>query len=210
MGKQEDLKENYRVAFNGRIGFGERPVLLSIDFVKAYTTPGSALYAEGVVHAVSKSRELYATARKAGVPVVYTKVIYAAGGRNGGAFVEKVPLLKTMTADNPLTDIVDELPPAAGDMVIEKQNASAFFGTNLASTLVWMKVDTVIITGCSTSGCVRATAVDAVSCGFRVIVPEECVGDRHPDPHRSNLFDIDAKYGDVVSLSETLAYLRRI
>jgi maleamate amidohydrolase len=119
-------------------------------------------------------------------------------------------LLKTMTADNPLTDIVDELPPAAGDMVIEKQNASAFFGTNLASTLVWMKVDTVIITGCSTSGCVRATAVDAVSCGFRVIVPEECVGDRHPDPHRSNLFDIDAKYGDVVSLSETLAYLRRI
>jgi len=210
MATQDDLKENYRVAFNGRIGFGERPALLSIDFVKAYTTPGSALYAEGVVRAVNASRELYATARQAGIPLIYTKVVYEPGGRNGGAFVEKVPLLKTMTADNPLTEIVEELPPAPGDLVIEKQYASAFFGTNLAPTLVWMKIDTVIITGCSTSGCVRATAVDAVSHGFRVIVPEECVGDRHPDPHRSNLFDINAKYGDVVRVAEALEYLRRI
>lgn len=202
----QDLAENYSKAFNGRIGFGRRPVLLSIDFVLAYTTPGAALFAQGVVDAVAASVPLYAAARAAGVPLVYTQVIYDAEGRNGGAFVAKVPLLKTMTSDNPLTHIVPELPPAAADTILVKQYPSAFFGTNLAAMLVWMGVDTLILTGCSTSGCVRATAVDGCSHGFRVIVPEECVGDRHAAPHQANLFDIHSKYGDVVSRQEVLDY----
>ncbi|WP_430397493.1 isochorismatase family protein [Ferrovibrio sp.] len=202
-----DLSENYRVAFDGRIGFGKRPALLSIDFVKAYTTPGAALFAPGVVDAVKASVALYAGARKAGIPIIYTKVIYRPDGRDGAAFATKVPLLRTMTADNPLTEIVDELPPAPTDTVIVKQFASAFFATNLAPMLTWMGVDTLILTGCSTSGCVRATAVDGCSYGYRVIVPEECVGDRHPAPHQANLFDINSKYGDVVSIAEASDYL---
>lgn len=202
-----DLSENYRIAFDGRIGFGKRPALLSIDFVKAYTTPGAALFAPGVVDAVLASVPLYAAARQAAVPIIYTQVIYRPDGRDGAAFATKVPLLRSMTKDNPLTAIVDELPPGPDDTIIVKQFASAFFATNLAPMLTWMGVDTLILTGCSTSGCVRATAVDGCSHGYRVIVPEECVGDRHPAPHQANLFDINSKYGDVVSRAETIAYL---
>lgn len=202
-----DLSENYRIAFDGRIGFGKRPALLSIDFVKAYTTPGAALYAPGVVDAVKASVALYGAARSAGIPIIYTRVIYRPDGRDGAAFSAKVPLLKTMTADNPLTEIVDELPPEPSDTIIVKQFASAFFATNLAPMLTWMGIDTLIITGCSTSGCVRATAVDGCSYGYRVIVPEECVGDRHPAPHQANLFDIHSKYGDVVGIAEAIDYL---
>jgi len=108
-----------------------------------------------------------------------------------------------------MADIVPELAPRPEDVVIIKQYASAFFGTALASMLTAERVDTVIVTGCSTSGCIRATAVDGMQHGFRVIVPRECVGDRAPEPHDANLFDIDRKYGDVVSRAEVLAYLSR-
>ena len=103
-----------------------------------------------------------------------------------------------------------ELPPAEPDVVIAKQYASAFFGTPLAAMLTSLGVDTVILTGCSTSGCVRATAVDGMQHGFRVIVPRECVGDRHQAPHEANLFDIDSKYGDVVGKADVLTYLRQL
>ena len=206
----EDLNENYKIAFDGRIGFGKRPALLSIDFVNAYTTEGAPLFAQGVVDAVAESIELYATARESGIPVIYTKVIYRPDGLDGGTFVKKVPVLLSMTEDNPLTDIVPSLTLEPDDIVIVKKYPSAFFGTTLASTLGFLGIDTLILTGCSTSGCVRATAVDAVSSGFHVIVPSECVGDRHQTPHDANLFDIDAKYGDVVTKREVLSYLRTL
>ncbi len=202
------LRQNYEGVFDGRIGFGTKPALLVVDFINAYTTPGSPLYAPAVVTAVTETADLLPLARQKGVPVIYTRVIYNRSGLDGGIFVQKVPILRRMVEGEPLADIVPELPPAPDDVVINKQYASAFFGTALAAMLTSLGVDTLILTGCSTSGCIRATAVDGMQHGFRVIVPRECVGDRHPAPHEANLFDIDSKYGDVVAKAEVIAYLQ--
>lgn len=203
-----DLHENYSGVFDGRVGFGRKPAVLVVDFIKAYTTPGSPLYADGVVAAVAETVDVLAAARAAGVLVVYTQVLYMANGLDGGIFVQKVPVLRRMVPGEPLAAIVPELPPQPADVIITKQYASAFFGTALAALLTAQGIDTLILTGCSTSGCIRATAVDGMQYGFRVIVPRECVGDRHPGPHEANLFDIDSKYGDVVGKQETLRYLQ--
>lgn len=208
----EDLAQNYRQhGLGARVGFGARPAVLVIDFIKAYTTPGSPLYAApGVPDAVRASVPVLDAARAMGVPLIYTMVTYAPDGRDGGIFVKKVPALRGLTREAPIAQIVDELAPQPGDLVIEKKYASAFFGTPVAATLTAMGVDTLILVGCSTSGCIRASAVDGMQHGFRVIVPRECVGDRAPGPHEANLFDIDGKYGDVVAADEVLAYLRRL
>jgi Amidases related to nicotinamidase len=205
----DHLTTNYRQhGLAGRVGFGQSPALLIIDFIKAYTTPGSPLYAApGVPDAVRASQPLLAAARAAAIPIIYTTVVYASDGRDSGIFVQKVPALRQLTHDSPLVAIVDELRPQPNELVIEKKYASAFFGTHLAATLTTMRVDTLIMVGCSTSGCIRASAVDGMQHGFRVIVPRECVGDRAPEPHFANLFDIDSKYGDVVSLEEVMTYL---
>ncbi len=204
----ESLRQNYRGVFDGRVGFGRRPALLVVDFMRAYTTPGLPLYAPAVVEAVAATVELLATARARGVPVVFTRVAYSAGAVEGGVFVKKVPLLRTLTDGAPAAEIVDELRPRADELVLTKHYASAFFGTPLSATLTSLGVDTAIVVGCSTSGCVRATAVDGMQHGFAVIVPKECVGDRAPAPHEANLFDIDSKYGDVVPRADVLAHLR--
>ena len=206
----ESLLQNYAGVFDGRIGFGKRAAILVIDFIRAYTTPGAPLYAAPVVEAVRETVDVLAAARRKGVLVVYTRVIYSPSGIDGGIFVQKVPVLRTMVEGEPLAEIVPELPPAATEVILNKQYASAFFGTSLAAMLTAQGVDTVIITGCSTSGCVRATAVDGMQYGFRVIVPRECVGDRRVEPHEANLFDINSKYGDVVSRAETLAWLEAL
>ena len=206
----ESLQQNYAGVFDGRIGFGKRAAVLVVDFIRAYTTPGAPLYAAPVVEAVRQTVDVLAAARRKGVQVIYTRVIYSPSGVDGGIFVQKVPVLRTMVEGAPLAEIVPELPPAAGDVILNKQYASAFFGTSLAAMLTAQGVDTVIITGCSTSGCVRATAVDGMQYGFRVIVPRECVGDRRAEPHEANLFDINSKYGDVVSRAETLAWLEAL
>ncbi len=201
-----DLKQNYAGVFDGRLGFGRKPAVIVVDFINAYTTESAPLYAPDVVTAVGETVELLAAARSAGVLVIYTQVMYMPNGVDGGLFVQKVPLLRGMVEGEPLAEIVPELPPAASDVIIKKQYASAFFGTSLAAMLTARSVDTLIITGCSTSGCVRATAVDAMQYGFRPIVPRECVGDRHAAPHEANLFDIDSKYGDVVTKQTVLDY----
>ncbi|WP_028457238.1 N-carbamoylsarcosine amidohydrolase [Chloroflexus sp. Y-396-1] len=208
----DHLAADYRQhGLAGRVGFGQSPALLVIDFIKAYTTPGSPLYAApGVPDAVRASQPLLAAARAAAIPIIFTTVVYASDGRDGGIFIQKVPALRQLTHDSPLVAIVDELRPQPNELVIEKKYASAFFGTHLAATLTAMRVDTLIMVGCSTSGCIRASAVDGMQHGFRVIVPRECVGDRAPEPHLANLFDIDSKYGDVVSLAEVLTYLERL
>lgn len=203
-----DLQTNYKGVFDGRIGFGKRPAVLVVDFINAYTTEGSLLYAPDVVTAVNETVDLLALAREKIVPVLYTKVLYNKNFRDGGIFIQKVPVLKLMVEGEPLAEIVPQLPPAESDIIIVKQYASAFFGTSLAATLTSMGVDTVILTGCSTSGCIRASAVDGMQYGFRVIVPRECVADRHAGPHEGNLFDIHSKYGDVVSKAEVMAYLK--
>ena len=205
-----DLKQNYSGVFDGRLGFGRKSAVIVVDFINAYTTPGALLYAEGVVDAVHETVDVLAAARKSGVLVIYTQVIYQPNGLDGGLFVQKVPLLRDMVEGEPLAEIVPELPPDSADVIIKKQYASAFFGTSLAAMLTAHGVDTLIITGCSTSGCIRATAVDAMQYGFRPIVPRECVGDRHEAPHEANLFDINSKYGDVVSKAEVMSYLAGI
>jgi len=210
MAEKTALEANYAGVFDGRIGFGIKPALLSVDFMNAYTTKGAPLYAPGVVAAVEESVELYRAAREAQVPVIYSRVQFHRRGIDGGMFVRKVPALRQLVEGEPLGEIVPELAPGCDDLVIVKQYASAFFGTSLAATLTALGIDTLILTGCSTSGCIRATAIDGIQHGYRVIVPRECVGDRQPGPHEANLFDINAKYGDVVGKSEVVDYFSSV
>lgn len=205
-----DLENNYKGVFDGRIGFGKRPALLIVDFINAYVTEGAPLFAPDVVTAVDETIPLLSLAREKGIPVLYTKVLYNKNYRDGGIFIQKVPVLKTMVEGEPLAEIVPQLTPVESDIIIVKQYASAFFGTSLAATLTSLGADTILLTGCSTSGCIRASAVDGMQYGFRVIVPRECVADRHPGPHEANLFDINSKYGDVVSKGEVMEYLGRL
>ena len=203
------LTENYAGVFAGALPLGQRPAVLVIDFVRAYVTPGAALYSPPVVAAVAATPPLLDAARAAGVPVIYTRVLYHPNGRDGGLFVRKIPALRAMVPGEPLAEIVPELPPGADDLVITKQYASAFFGTHLAATLTAQGIDTLVIAGCSTSGCVRATAVDAIQHGFLPVVVRDCVGDRRAEPHDANLFDMQAKYGEVMERDAVIAFLRR-
>jgi len=134
--------------------------------------------------------------------------MYDRSGVDGGIFVKKIPVLRTMVEGEPMAEIDPKMAPLPGEHVIVKNYASAFFGTSLASALTALGVDTVILIGCSTSGCVRATAVDAIQSGFIPIVPEECVGDRHAGPHDAAMFDMNAKYADVMPKSEVEAHLK--
>ncbi len=203
----DSRERNYAGVFDGTVGFGTKPALVIIDFTLAYTTPGSAFYGEGVVRAVRDTVPLLAAARAAGIPVIHTKVMYHASGADGGWFVRKVPALRKLVPGEPLAEIDPAVAPLPSEVVIVKQYPSPFFGTPLAPMLATLGVDTLILAGCSTSGCVRAGALDGVQHGYRVIVPRECVGDRHDGPHDANLFDINAKYGDVLGRDEVIAHL---
>ncbi len=206
----QSASDNYKGVWGNRIGFGERPALLVIDFMQGYTTEGAPLYAPGVVSAVAETVDLLDAARRHGIPVVHTNIRYHPGHfADGGMWVRKAPVMKDMVEGNPLAAFCPEVAPLPEEVVISKQYASSFFGTSLAPMLHAMGVDTVVLTGCSTSGCIRATAVDAVQHGFRTIVVRDCVGDRHDGPHEANLFDIDSKYGDVVNKQEALAQFNR-
>lgn len=207
----ESLEQNYsRGGFGKSLAFGQRPALLVIDFVRAYLVKDSPLYA-GVEQARADCEELLKACRAAGIPVIHTNVVYQPGGRDGGVFFRKVPALRCFEAGaHPdLAAFAEGLEPVAGETVISKQYASAFFGTSLASTLTALGRDTVLIAGLSTSGCVRASAVDCCQHGFVPVVVREAVGDRAPGPHESNLFDLQAKYAEVIALADALAYLKR-
>lgn len=211
MSSDTTAHDNYAGVWGNRIGFGERPALLMIDFMQGYVTEGAPLFAPGVVTAVKESVELLETARQAGIPVIHTNIRYHAGHfADGGMWVKKAPVMKDMVEGNPLAAFCPEVAPLADEVVMSKQYASSFFGTSLSSMLQTMGIDTIILAGCSTSGCIRATAVDGVQHGFRTIVVRECVGDRHDAPHQANLFDIDSKYGDVVSKEQVQGYLRNL
>ncbi|MCA3416080.1 MAG: isochorismatase family protein [Roseomonas sp.] len=203
-------EDNYTGVFDGKVGYGRNPAVVVIDFTLAYTTPGSPFFAEGVVRAVADTVPLLQAARAAGIPVIHTKVMYHPSGADGGWFVRKVPALRKLVPGEPLAEIDPKVAPLDEEVVIVKQYPSPFFGTPLAPMLVTLGVDTLILAGCSTSGCVRAGALDGVQHGYRVIVPRECVGDRHDGPHDANLFDINAKYGDVVGRDEVIQYLANL
>jgi len=182
-----------------------------VDFVQAYLAPESPLYA-GVESAQAAAVGLLRAARGARLPIVHTTVEYEPGGRNGGIFFRKVPALKCFErgAHPGWAAFAAGLEPAAGETVIVKQYASAFFGTSLASLLTSLSIDTVIICGLSTSGCVRATAVDCCQHGFIPLVVRDAVGDRAQAPHEASLFDLQAKYAEVITLTDALDYLRMV
>ena len=204
--KNDDLTANYVGAFDGRLSFGQRPALLIVDFVMAYLDPASPLYA-GVEDALASNERLLVAARAAGIPVIFTNVVYQADGADGGLFYKKIPSLRVFLEGSPLGAFPPSLQPVDGERVISKQFASAFFGTSLAETLSEEGIDTLLITGLSTSGCVRATALDALQSGFAPFVVREACGDRHPAPHEANLFDLQAKYAEVVSEQEACALI---
>lgn len=193
------MYSSYRKVFDHHLKFGDKPALLLVDFMKAYTDPNSSLFSQYVVEAAKCSKYLVEQVRSYQIPVIHTRVMYQDHSLDGGLFVEKIPTLKKMTQDNHLTHFTEAVTPKPEDIVINKQYASCFFSTPLASILQSLRVDTLIIAGCSTSGCIRATTVDAVQHGFRPFVVEECVGDRELGPHEASLFDIQSKYGEVVS-----------
>jgi len=195
--------------FGGRVGFGRRPAVLVVDFFYGCTDP-AYLGGGSVGEAVDRTAALLPAARAAGAPVIYTVTQYRADGRDAGFFGVKVPLLRLLQEGSKAVEIDSRVAPSLEDHIVVKKMASAFFGTPLQGLLAGLGRDTVIVAGCTTSGCVRASVVDACSSGYRVIVPRECVGDRAPGPHEASLFDMDAKYADVVGLEDVLRQLERL
>ena len=193
--------------FHGRAGLGARPALVVVDVNVGFTDPASPLVCDldGVVDAIA---ELLAEFRAARLPVVFTTVAFdEAATQAASVFIEKIPALLTLEAGSRWVEIDPRIAPEEGEAVLVKNFASAFFGTPLASILTGHACDSVVVTGASTSGCVRATAVDALQHNYRVAVPREAVGDRNADAHEASLYDLDTKYADVVSLGDVLAHV---
>ena len=199
----DDLERSYAADFRGHLEFGSAPALIVVDAVEAYVDPASPLYA-GVEAAVGVIARLLEGARAAAIPVIYTVVSYRPDGADGGLFWKKLPALRAFMQGSPYARIPDAIAPRADELVLTKHYASAFFGTTLASDLAARRVDTLVITGFSTSGCVRATALDALQHGYAPFVVKDACGDRHPAPHESNLFDLQAKYAEVVDAVHVL------
>lgn len=204
-----DLNDDYAGAgFGGTLAFGKSPALLIVDVVMAYLDPASPLYA-GVEDALASNERLAAAARATGVPVIFTNVVYEPGGIDGGMFFRKVPALKAFVRGSRDGAFPPTLQPHPGELVVSKQYPSAFFGTSLASTLHAAGIDTLLIGGFSTSGCVRASALDALCHGFAPFVVREASGDRDPRPQEQNLFDMAAKMAEVVSEAEAIALMQQ-
>jgi nicotinamidase-related amidase len=197
-----------RSGLGRRIGFGKRPALLIVDMQVGFTAPERSPLAGNLEGQVAAIRRLLGPMRAKGWPVVYTVVAYEADHQaDAGLWTAKVPTLRHLKIGSDLVALDPRIARTPQDFLIVKQYPSAFFGTHLASTLTSMGIDTLIVTGATTSGCVRASVVDALSHGFRPIIPEESVGDRAQEPHEANLFDMDSKYGDVMPLAEVLSYI---
>ncbi|MFG1777858.1 isochorismatase family protein [Micromonospora sp. NPDC049051] len=204
-----DLHADYRRAgFGGDLGRGTRRALLLVDFVRAYLDPASPLYAgEEDPPALRACATLLEAARRHGTPVVHTRVELSPGGLDGGLFTRKVPALRVFERGGEFGVAPPALAPLAGEPVVTKQYASAFFGTSLASTLRVLGVDALLVAGASTSGCVRASALDALQHGFVPLVVADACLDRDPRPHEAALFDLGAKYAEVLTLDEATTLL---
>ena len=199
-----------RRGFQRRIGFGQRPALINIDLANAWTRPGHAFSCDGMDEVIPAVQALNAAARESGIPIIYTTTAYeVVDGPNSdmGLWNRKIPL-EALRVGSEDVAIDERIAPRDGELVVVKKRASALHGTNVSSYLTAHCVDTVILTGVTMAGCVRHTAEDAIAEGFRPIVVREAVGDRVPGVVQWNLFDIDAKFGDVESLDVVLDYLR--
>jgi maleamate amidohydrolase len=195
--------------FGQRIGFGDRPALLIVDFTVGFADP--ELFGGGnIAFAIHHTRPLLAEVRKLSIPVAHTRIVYAEDGSDANIHTLKVPRLLQLTESNPASHFVPELTPESGEIVVRKKLPSAFFGTDLIGILNTRSVDTLIIAGCTTSGCVRASALDAMCHGLRAIVVSDCVGDRAEGPHAASLFDLDKKYADVLPLTDVIHKLQQI
>ena len=183
-------------------GLGQRPALLLVDMIRGFTDPACALGSEsGAV--VEANRKLLQAFRERKLPVFFTTVIYR-DAEQAKVFRQRVPALNVLVPGSPWVQIDERVAPLPGETVVEKLFASAFFGTELDRQLRAQKVDSLVVTGMTTSGCVRATAVDGLQHDYRVVVPREAVGDRNAAAHAANLFDLNAKYADVFELDDVL------
>lgn len=204
------LKESLRSrGFLGRVGFGTRPAVVVIDLIIGFTDPKSPLGAD-LKAELAATLDILQVARRARVPIFFTTVAYGRTLQDAGLFPLKVSGLKLLVAGSRWVEVDPKLRRESSELVLVKKYASAFFDTPLNSMLKSLSIDTLIVTGCTTSGCVRATVVDALQYGYRAIVARQAVGDRAVAPHQASLFDIDMKYGDVVDMSRVLRYLRRV
>jgi nicotinamidase-related amidase len=188
---------------------GQSPGVLVIDFSCGFTDATCSLGAD-MTPEIEATRKVLDAARDKGLPVVFTTIGFEPHGKDGALWIEKAPSLLDLELRGKWVEIDPRLDPQPDEVTIMKKGASGFFGTNLASVLNVQRVDTVILCGATTSGCIRATAIDLMQYGWPAIVPRECVGDRAQAPHEANLFDIQAKYGDVVSLEEALEYVASV
>lgn len=203
----EQAREVYaQSGLGASVTLGSRPAVLVIDFSCGFTDPECSLGSD-MTGAVEQTKRVLDAARAKGLPVIYTTIGFDASLKDGALWLQKVPTLADLQIGGRWVEIDPRLEPREDETVVMKKGASGFFGTNLASILVSQGVDTVVLCGATTSGCIRATAVDLLQYGWPTIVPRECVADRAQAPHEANLFDIQAKYADVVSVEEALEYL---
>lgn len=203
----DNLSDDYASAgFNGALPFGRSPALVIIDVVMAYIDPASPLYL-GPDNALPQMARLADAARAKSVPVIFTNIAYGPDGLEGGLFYRKVPALKAFRAGSPLGAFPPELTPKPEDHVVGKYYPSIFFGTALAPMLHAMGIDTLLLTGYSTSGCVRASALDTLCHGFTPFVVSDSCADRNARPHESNLFDMQAKMAEVVDTNRAIALI---
>ncbi len=208
--KREEHKEYFgeKRGFGRRLGYGERPAVIVIDYMKAFTNPDMPLGAS-MTDELDATKELLTAAREAGLPIFFTVVYYDKSLREAGLWGIKQGGVASLIEGTDAVEIDPILDPHPEDQIVLKKYASAFFGTDLVARLNSQRIDTLLITGCTTSGCVRATAVDALQYGIRPIIIKETVADRWADAHKQALFDLDAKYGDVVTLKNCLEFVNQ-
>lgn len=190
-------------SFGERVGLGDRPALVVVDLVNAFTDPAMELGSD-MSDVLTETAKLLEAFRQQELPRYFTTVAFEESYGDAGHFVEKIPALRELRLGSEAAKVDDRVAPSASERVLLKKYASAFFGTDLSTELTTAGVDTLVIAGVTTSGCIRATAVDSLQHGYRTVVPADAVGDRAEGPHRANLFDIDAKYGDVVPTEAVL------
>jgi maleamate amidohydrolase len=205
-----EAREVYAKARLGEsVTLGSRPAVLVVDFSCGFTDPECTLGAD-MTEQVEATKRLLDAARAKGLPVIFTTIGFEPSLKDGGLWLEKAPALGDLQIGGRWVEIDPRLEPQEGETIVVKKGASAFFGTNLAAILISQGIDSVVLCGATTSGCVRATAIDLLQYGFPTLVPRECVGDRAQAPHDANLFDIQAKYADVVSVEEALDYVESV
>jgi maleamate amidohydrolase len=195
-----------RQGFGHTTGIGQRCCLLMVDFVNSFVDP-QQLGGPAIQDAVVATVPLLQAFRSWGLPVVHTRVVFESDGSDRNLFATRVKALQALTEHAAGSQIVPELAPLPSEWVVRKQGASAFFNTALADWLHFHQVDTLVVTGCTTSGCVRATVVDAVQHNFRSVVVSDGVGDRALAPHEANLFDMRQKYADIMTRDELMSHL---